>query len=265
MRFLGIRTIAAFLIAPWATILLFLLRAAGNSPQTTGVWLEFAAASAGTLQLATFTYPALLLGIPIWCLFRRRGIRSWVLYALAGGVIGIAYLFLLLGPSLPALAVGFLSGMASGALFRAVYGTREGPMRFLDIRTIAAFLIAPWATMIPLLMLSEVMSPPPTTGVWSTGGSRWAFQGALLTYSALLPCVPVWFLFQWKGIRSWVWYGLAGGLIGIAYMFLLSYIFPLSRSGFAVPDLPGELAFAFFCGIASTTLFRAVDSPSLWK
>ena len=260
MRFLDIRTIAAFLIAPWATILLFLLRAVGNSPQTTGVWLEFAAASTAILQVAIFTYPALLLGIPIWCLFRWRGIRSWVLYALAGGVIGIAYLFLLLGPSLRALAVGFLSGMASGALFMAVYGTREGPMRFLDIRTIAAFLIAPWATIIPLLLLSEVMSPPPTTGAWSTGGSRWALQGALLTYLALLPGIPVWCLFQWRGIQSWVWYALAGGVIGIAYMFLLSYMFPLSRSGFAVPDLRDELAFAFLCGIASATLFRVVDS-----
>ena len=257
MGFQKLRTLVAFLIAPWATILLVWMRA----PVDSTIVDTLVDLGGGSILVAAFTYPALLLGIPLWYLFRWRGIRSWIWYALAGGVIGAAYLSWLNGPDLSTAGGGFCLGMASGTLFKEIDVRLEKPLRFPKLRTLVAFLIAPWATVILVMLilmleLNADLSPRTMGGVWSVGGDRWAVLVVFLAYSALLAGIPIWYVFRRRGIRSWVWYAFAGGGAGIVYMFPL-LLSPLSRSGLTVPDLGAELAFACLCGTASAMLFRA--------
>ena len=220
------------------------------------------------ILVAALTYPALLPGIPLWYLFRWRGIRSWIWYALAGGVIGAAYLSWMTSPDLYGAALGFFLGMASGTLFKEIDARLAKPFRFPKLRTLVAFLIAPWATVILvllILMLDQNQTlRPKAMGVWSVGGDRWAVLVVVFAYWALLAGIPIWYVFRRRGIRSWAWYAFAGGGAGIVYMFPL-LLSPLSRSGLTVPDLGAELAFACLCGTASAMLFRAFYTPAAYK
>jgi len=143
-----LRTILAFLIAPLPLPLLLAIILFPPEP-TVSLFFE------GILFWAIFSLPPaylceLLFGVPAWIIFRRRGVRSWSIFAAGGVVLGAAYWMLYCAADVTAkllrydfvehsftrdlnplsLLVAVPSGVVAALTFRAIvfpWCSRENP------------------------------------------------------------------------------------------------------------------------------------------
>lgn len=127
------RTLTAFLVAPGATMVLFLLRGfvEGGSLVEISSLEQLGTAAIETVFFSILIYAALIPAIPVWWLFRWWRVRSFWLYSISAGWLGVVHMLLLwgildMGPAEPESFLWFfLCGMASGAVFRAIYRPPE--------------------------------------------------------------------------------------------------------------------------------------------
>ena len=123
-----------------------------------------------------------------------------------------------------------------------------------------ALLIAPWGAVAIMVAWYIIVGPVNPNDSLLTAAPKMAVVTAFFAYPAVLLGIPLLYVFWRNDVERWMWYWLAGAVVGLVYGFILAagglLSFPESASEFL-----GFLLYAL-CGLSSSAVFRAIHPPT---